>query len=269
MPGFSKLTSRGPALLTCGTLLAASVAGAAERLIPFPTAGAEVPGHCMVVGGAAEGSGGYFKNSTRAEPMLAAGTALKKQVLESGALSRAEIDNLVADRSSRQERVDEFIERIGPAQRGQFHSDRVFDELDLHMADCTAWLANLGPTLPALPTDATSALDHCVMIAMSARALGEYEIAAANRGTAQRAIRNGGEVMTELTSSGRFKMVKERFAAPDGDLYRLSGDLVSALKMVRFKDGSPIKAVDPQTLALINMRLLQCHRKLGLQMPLQ
>lgn len=268
MPGFSKPALHLTVLLAAGTLLGASVVAATERLIPFPTAPAELGGHCMAVGATAEASGAHFKNSTRAGPTLAAGTALKARVLESGAMPRAELERIASDDSVLQEQVNTFIERIGQPERGQFHSDRVFDELDKHLADCNAWLANQEPVLPALPAQATELLEHCVVIAATAQGLSQYPLAAASRGQAARVARNAREFMVELTGSGRFKPDKARFAAPSGDLYLAGADIVLGLKMIRTQESSSTP-IEPRSIALIDERLRQCHRKIGMQMPLQ
>ncbi len=222
----------------------------------------------MAIGATAEASGSHFKNSTRAEPMLAAGTALKKKVFESGALARAEIERMNSDPSVLQDQVDGLIERIGPPERGQFHSDRVFDELDRHVADCNAWLAGQGPALPSLPVEGKALLEHCVVVVATAQGLPQYPLPAAARGQANRVARNGREFMMELTGSGRFDPAKARFAPPEGDLYLAGADIAYGLKMVRAKETAPTP-IDPRAIALLDERLRQCHRKLGMQMPLQ
>lgn len=253
-----------PIGLTAALLAGAVGAAATPRLIAFPSDPLEVARHCMEISATAYAAGGHFKNSTRAQPMADEGEALRRNVIVNGGLPRTEIERWNQDAALVQERVQEMIERIGQPERGQYHSDRVFDELDRHVADCKAWLADRPPVLPNLPGDRQALLDHCVVVAATARQL--TEVKGADRAQAMRVASNAREVLQEMRSSGRLRErnVDQRLASPSGDLYLAGIDVAIGLKILE-----PETGFDPRSAQLIDERVRSCHRAFGLQMPLQ
>jgi hypothetical protein len=242
----------------------AASTSAAARLIGFPTDPLEIARHCLTVSATAYAAGGHFKNSTRAAPMASAGDALRMNVVVNGGLPRAEIERWNNDAGLVQERVKAMIERIGQPERGQYHSDRVFDELDQQVAECRAWLANRPPMLAALPGETGAALDHCVVVAATARQL--MQVKGTGRAGAMRVAGNAREMLQELRVSGRLAKgnIEARLAAPAGDLYLAGIDVALGLKIVK-----PDTDFDARSVQVIDDRLRQCHRTFGLQMPLQ
>lgn len=255
----------GPAaLLASSLMLVCAPAAAAQRHIPFPTDPMEIGRHCLAVAATAQAAGRHFTNSTRAAPMAAEAQALHKSVVINGGLPHAEVEKWNTDAEAGQARVTEMFDRIGQPERGQYHSDRVFDELDQHVADCKSWLDNRPPMLAALPSDTESAADHCVVVAATARQL--RAVKGASRAPAVRVADNAQEILLELRGSGHLKgrNVDQRLAGPKGDLYLAGLDVVLALKIIK-----PDTDFDPRSIKVIDDRLRQCHRAFGLQMPLR
>ena len=260
VPGFSRRLSGCVVLAGLGCW---STASAATQLVPFPTEPEAIARHCMAIGATAGAAGAHFTNNTKAAPIAAEGRPLMDAVAVSGGLPRTYLQELKADPSLMQNQVNSLIEQIGPPERGQYQSDRVLDEIALHLAQCKTWVASRPPEIAPLPDSSDALLDHCVVTAAIAQSLGEYKGNAATG--AARVARNGREMFSEMEHTGRLKgkRIKERMTPPEGDLYLKSVDTALGLKL------AGIDRLDIRSVKLLDERLRKCHRELGLQMPLQ
>ncbi len=245
-------------------------APAFAQTTPFPTDESQLPRHCLAVASGASAVGQQFSANAKAVPLAEPAAKLYDDVLVSGAFSRQDLARMKDEQEALANEARAFLARSGIPAGTRNPTNEALDEISSHLAQCRLWLTRRPPVLAALPKEGKAMVDHCVAAAVAAQSLSAFtgNRSGQNGVLATRVARNARDVLTEVHRSGISNPQSDRgrLKPPEGDLYLQGVDMMLGLKMA---NPGPIENVDARSLRLLDQRVRDCHKAMGLQMPLQ
>jgi len=239
--------------------------------VSFPDAADDIGPHCFAAGAGAAALGERYPLDKNAVELGKQGQALMARLANEAALPRSYMVSLKTSNSPLRPQLTAFLESAGLMKDGEPQwSVSGAQEVGAHLTKCTTWVGSRAPVIPEMPQQREAAIDHCFVVLIASQQLDAYKGPRTGEAGAllSRSVVNGREILGEAQQRGLInpQQLRARAAPPKGDLFEPGIDLLWGLKLIAL----PVtKSLDVRSMRMLDQRLRQCHRLMGLQMPLQ